>query len=438
MPTVMHRLPAYDSPAPDGRAPIGIAAACLPNGLQIVVIPDRRSPVVTHMVWYRTGAAEDPPGRSGTAHFLEHLMFKGTARYPAGAFSAFLGGIGGQENAFTSWNYTCYHQQVPRPHLRACMAFEADRMERLLIDPAVAATERAVILEERATVADGRPQARLEEAMAAAFIPEHPAGRPIIGWRHEIADLAAADAQAYHGRFYVPANAILIVAGDTTIEEVVQLADDAYGPVPSGEAFVRRPAPNPLPPLGRRITLADARVRQPQMQRLHAVPGPAAAAPGEAEALTVLCHLLGGGRTSTLQRRLVVEQRCASSVGAYYLSEYFAQQSRCYLVAEPVAGVTPEALDDAVEATLEVVRDTGFAPAAIARAKTQLVADLLYARDSQVQLASWYGRSLALGASLADLAGWQDRIEAVTPAALAAALTLLDRRHGVSGYLVGG
>ncbi len=438
MPTVMHRPPAYDSPAPDGGAAVAVEAARLPNGLRIVVIPDRRCPVVTHMVWYRTGAAEDPPGRSGTAHFLEHLMFKGTARYPAGAFSAFLGSVGGRENAFTSWNYTCYHQQVARPHLRACMAFEADRMGRLAIDEAVAATERAVILEERATVADGRPQALLEEAMAAALIPEHPAGRPIIGWRHEIAGLAAADAQAYHGRFTVPANAILIVAGDTTVEEVVRLAEDAYGPVPGGAAFVRRPAPNPLPPVGRRITLADARVRQPQMQRLHAVPAPGTAAPGEAEALTVLCHLLGGGRTSALHRRLVVEVRCASSVGAYYLSEYFAQQSRFYLVAEPAAGVTPEALDDAVEAALQAVRDTGFAPAAIARAKTQLVADALYARDSQVQLASWYGRALALGASLADLAGWQDRIEAVTPEALAAALTFLDRRHGVSGYLVGG
>ena len=425
-----------DNPPPEG-APVAVETGGLPNGLRIVVVPDRHAPVVTHMVWYRTGGADDLPGKSGTAHFLEHLMFKGTARYPAGAFSRFLGRVGGRENAFTSWNYTCYHQQVPRQHLRACMAFEADRMADLPIDEAVAATERSVILEERAMVADSHPQVLLDEAMAAAAIPEHPAGRPIIGWRHEIAGLTGADAEAYRRRFTAPANAILVVAGDTALEEVARLAEETYGPVPGGEAHVRRIAENPLPPVGRRITLADARVRQPQLQRLHIVPSPCIAAPGEAAALEVLCRLMGGGRTSLLHRRLVVEARSATSIGLFNLNDYFDRQSRCHVVGVPVAGSSPQALDDAVEAVWREVRVTGFEPAAIARAKTQLVADALYARDSQVALASWYGRFLALGASLADLAAWQDRIEAVTPDALAALLPLFDRDRGVSGYLLG-
>jgi len=229
--------PSHLPPAP--AAPdtaIAVSEFRLENGMQVVVIPDRRSPIVTHMVWYRNGSTDDPPGKSGLAHFLEHLMFKGTERYPAGAFSETLAALGAEENAFTGWDFTAYHQRIPNEYLATCMAYEADRMRNLVLDEAVVTTERGVVLEERSMVADANPAGLLGEAVAIAAGPAHPSGRPIIGWRHEIAGLTRADALAYYRRFYTPENAILVVAGDAEPEAVRDLAAEIYGAIPPTSA----------------------------------------------------------------------------------------------------------------------------------------------------------------------------------------------------------
>lgn len=419
-------------------APLTIKAGRLANGMQIVVIPDRRSPVVTHMVWYRNGSADDPAGKSGIAHFLEHLMFKGTNRYPAGHFKQLIAAEGGQENAFTGWDFTCYYQQVLRHHLPTCMAYEADRMCNLAFEEAVVAPERDVVLEERSLRCETQPEALLEEEVAAAAIPAHPAGRPIIGWRHEIEGLTRADALAYYRCFYRPGNAILVVAGDADPAVVLALAEEAYGRIPAGEdGGDRRRVQDPQTRTHRQVTLCDDRVRQPQLQRLHIVPAPATAAPGEAEALCVLAGLLGGDRTALLHKRLVVAENQATSISVNYMGEYFAERARFTISAVPTSGVSPQALDAAVEAELRAILTTGFPAGAIERTKTRLVANALYTRDSQYALAHWYGQSLTLGLSLEDLAAWQARIEAVTPQALTQALAMVTRRNGVSGYLVG-
>ena len=181
-----------------------VANFTLANGLEVVVIPDHRAPVVTHMVWYRNGAADDPPGKSGIAHFLEHLMFKGTESHPKGEFSEFVAEVGGQENAFTGNDFTAYFQQVAKQHLRACMEFEADRMTGLVLTDEIVAPERDVVLEERRMHCDTDPGAQLGEAVQATLFTHHPYGIPIIGWGHEIEGLGREDALAYYQRFYTP------------------------------------------------------------------------------------------------------------------------------------------------------------------------------------------------------------------------------------------
>ena len=198
----------------------------LSNGLEVVVVPDRRTPVVTHMLWYKVGSADEPPGKSGIAHFLEHLLFKGTKKNPAGKFSKTVAAIGGQENAFTSSDYTGYFQRTSREHLKTLMEFEADRMTGLVLNDGAVVPELKVVLEEQNQRVANNPAARLGEQVEAALYLNHPYGRPVIGWRHEIESLNRDDALAFYKRFYTPNNAILVVAGDVTAEEVKALAEE--------------------------------------------------------------------------------------------------------------------------------------------------------------------------------------------------------------------
>ncbi|KQP91917.1 zinc protease [Methylobacterium sp. Leaf117] len=434
MPSHPSNLPTTAA-TPD--AAVSVSEFRLENGMQVVVIPDRRSPIVTHMIWYRNGSTDDPPGQSGLAHFLEHLMFKGTATYPAGAFSDLLTSLGAEENAFTGWDFTAYHQRIPNEYLATCMAYEADRMCNLVLEEAAVATERDVILEERSMVADANPAGLLGEALAIAASPAHPSGRPIIGWRHEIAGLTRADALAHYRRFYTPENALLVVAGDAEPEAVRDLAAEIYGAIPaSGAPPERRHLQDPPSRVHRQITLAETTVGEPQLTRLHKVPSPTDAVPGQAEALEVLAFLLGGDETSILHTRLVVEEARATRVGAAYWALLFRGPSRFYIHGSPSVGTTPEELDHAIDAHLDDLRVSGFEASAVKRAKTQLVASALYARDSQVSLANWYGMALCCGLTLDDLATWQTRIETVDTEALQQALALLERRDTVSGHLI--
>jgi zinc protease len=410
----------------------------LDNGLEVVVIPDRRAPVVTHMVWYRNGSADDPAGKSGIAHFLEHLMFKGTAKNPAGAFSKTLAALGGQENAFTSYDYTAYFQRVAKEHLAAVMDYEADRMTGLSFDDAVVAPERDVVLEERRMRVDADPGAQLSEEMTAALYLHHPYGLPVIGWEHEIADLSHADAFAYYRRFYTPDNATLVVAGDVTGDEVKALAERIYGPVaPTGASPARRRSAEPAPRAHRAVTVTDARVRQPLLYRNFIAPSYRTAENGEAFALDVALDILGGGSTSRLYRKLVAEREVASHMSGGYWGSML-DSGRIYVSGAPREGVTLDALETALGEAVDDFLQGGPTEAEMNRARTRLVADTIYARDSQNRLAQLYGSSLSVGASLAEIAAWDARIEAVTAdAALAAARKHIDLTKGVTGRLRG-
>ena len=425
--------------APFGRSEAGgpeVSAFALDNGLDVVVVPDHRAPVVTHMVWYRNGSADDPLGQSGIAHFLEHLMFKGTERHPIGAFSKAVSGLGGQENAFTSYDYTAYFQRVARDHLRTMMEFEADRMTGLVLDDAVVAPERDVVLEERRMRVETDPSAQLSEAMAAALFVHHPYGTPIIGWMHEIEELNRTHALDYYKRFYTPENAILVVAGDVTPDDVRRMADDTYGRVtPQGARPVRIRAKEPEPRALRRLAVADPKVEQPTLQRLYLTPSCITARDGECHALELLAEVMGGGSTSYLYRKLVMELGVAVNSGAWYMGSAI-DDTRFSVYAIPAEGVSLEKLEEEVDRVLRRVPSEALEPEAIERAKTRLVAETVYSSDSQSSLARIYGSALAIGESIEEVRRWPSDIEGVTKARLVAvAERYLSPSRSVTGYL---
>ncbi len=289
------------------------------------------------MVWYRNGSADDPPGKSGIAHFLEHLMFKGTETRPKGMFSNLVSELGGQENAFTSYDYTAYFQKVAKEHLATMMAFEADRMTNLVLSDEDVLPERDVVLEERRMRTDSDPGAQLQESIGRTLYVNHPYGLPIIGWQHEIESLNRDDALAYYRRFYTPENAILVVAGDVTADDVRKAAGETYGRIPArGEAPRRNRTAEPPIPAARRVELADPKVEQPSFQRYWLTPSYRTATGGEAHALEVLAQLLGGGPTSRLYRALVREQEIAVSAGAWFMGDAVdATRFAAYAVPRP-------------------------------------------------------------------------------------------------------
>jgi len=414
-----------------------IAHSRLDNGMEVVVIPDHRAPVVTHMVWYRNGSADDPPLKSGIAHFLEHLMFKGTKLHPQGEFSQLVADLGGQENAFTGHDYTSYFQRVPREHLATMMEYEADRMTNLVLSDEVVAPERDVVMEERRMRTDSDPAAELSEAVQAALFAHHPYGTPIIGWGHEIETLGREDALAYYQRFYTPENAILVVAGDVQPADVERLARDTYGLIPArGAPPVRRRPQEPPARARRHVSLSDEKVEQPTYERVYVVPSARTAEPGEAEALEVMTHLLGVGQSCRLYKALVIDKPVAVAAGAYYMSSSL-DATRLWVYGVPTPDVSLDEFDLAIDGVIADFIANPPTDKEFERAKTRLVADAVYAQDSQVALARWYGAALAIGETIEDVSGWSARIEAVTPeAVVAAARKWLDKRRAVTGYLL--
>jgi len=408
----------------------------LANGMDVVVIPDRRAPVVTHMVYYRNGAADDPIGRSGIAHFLEHLMFKGTERHPDGVFSEIVADLGGQENAFTGHDYTAYYQRVASEHLETVMDLEADRMSNLALDEKQVLSERDVILEERKMHVDADPGAQLYESLQATLFTHHPYGTPIIGWEHEIAKLGREDALAYYRRFYTPENAILIVAGDITEDRVRALAEKTYGTVARRNDAPQRARPQEPPARTERlVTLSDAKVEQPAVYRMYPAPSHPTAPGNDAYALEVLCQLVAGSSTSVMYKELVVNRGLAVDVSSWYRNDA-VDQTYFGLHAAPRDGVDLETLDAAIDALIAQITVEGFADTALARARTRLIADLIYAQDNQAHLARMYGAVLATGGSIADVREWPAKIEAVTMDDIKrVAATYLDRRSLVRGHL---
>ena len=414
------------------------ASFTLDNGLQVVVIPDHRTPVVTQMIWYKVGSADETPGKSGLAHFLEHLMFKGTAKHPAGEFSQTVLRVGGNENAFTSVDYTGYFQRVPREQLASMMEFEADRMTGLILKDENVLPERDVVLEEYNMRVANNPDARLTEQIMAALYLNHPYGRPVIGWHQEIEKLDREDALAFYRRFYAPNNAIMVIAGDVDVKDIRPLVEKNFAPIPAqrsiAEKRIRPQEPTPVAP--RTVTLADPRVEQPSLRRYYLVPSASTAAAGESPALDVLAQLMGGGANSYLYRALVIDKGLAISAGAGYQGTSL-DPSQFSISVTPKQGVEFAPIEDAVDKVIADLAQNTARAEDLERVKTQLIAEAIYAQDNQATLARWYGGALTTGLSIDDIRSWPDRIRAVTAEQVRdAAAKWLDKNRSVTGYLI--
>jgi len=410
----------------------------LDNGLELVVIEDRRAPVVTQMLWYRVGAADEPAGQSGIAHYLEHLLFKATDTMEQGEFSATVEANGGRDNAFTSWDYTAYHQRVASDRLELMMQMEADRMVNLRLDLSDWLPERAVILEERGQVLESRPDAVFGEQMRAALFQNHPYGIPIIGWRHEMEALDDVIAEDFYRIHYAPNNAVLIIAGDVDAATALELAERHYGPIPANPDLPPRTRPlEPPQHAERRLLLRDARVGQPYVNRIYLAPNRRAGDQREAAAFQVLAALLGGSaQTSVLERRLTYDQGISLSAWAGYMGTA-VDHGTFSLGIMPAPGVGMQQAEDALDRVLTEFIETGVDMDQLERVRMQLRAATIYEQDNAASRARTIGAALTTGLTLADSEGWIDILQDITPDEILAAARQLDRRASVTGWLMG-
>ncbi|HYG87739.1 MAG TPA: pitrilysin family protein [Azospirillum sp.] len=408
----------------------------LANGMQVVVVTNRRVPVVTHMVWYKVGGADEERGHSGLAHFLEHLMFKGTDELPPGDFSRIVAKNGGRDNAFTSWDYTAYYQNVARDRLELVMRMEADRMANLKLTDEVVYPERSVIIEERRQRVENEPADRIGEQINATLYVHHPYGTPIIGWPQEIAQMTREEAVAFYKRWYAPNNAILIVSGDVSAEELKPLAEKYYGPVPSKPVPERKRVTEPPISAERRVILRDAEVRQPMIRRLWHAPSYRTDEDGQAYALQVLAEIMSGGATGRLYRSLVVDQKIATSAWLSYGPSSW-DETMLGMGGTPAPGVEVERLETALEAEVSKLLKAGVTAEEVATAKKRMLTEAAYARDSLTGPANALGSALATGQSIDDVESWPVRIDAVTPEQVnAAARAVLGKTNHVTGLLL--
>ncbi len=408
--------------APPAHAP---STFTLENGMQVVVVPDTRAPVVTHMVWYKVGAADEAPGKSGIAHLFEHVMFKQTKNIGPEEFTSIVHRVGGQLNAFTSWDYTAYYERVARQHLGKMMELEAERMVNLIIndDPqGPFISERDVVKEERRQQIENNPAALLQEKVLSAFWDGHPYEITVIGLMEEVAALTPQDGLDFYRQFYSPENAILVVAGDVTEAEVRALAERHYGALrPTGKATAERNW-RPVGPLQttQEIIHADPKVRQPVWSRYY-MGTSLRRNYDKALALEVGLEVLGGGQTSRLYQALVEQQKLAIDASTFAWT-FLHDEGPAVVSATPAPGVSLETLEAAVMAEIDAALAEGFSEADVVRARNKLAANAIYQRDSQIAMANLYGATLALGGTIADVLRYPDDLRAVTPEAAIAAV----------------
>lgn len=408
----------------------------LANGLDVVVIPNHRAAVVTQMIWYKAGAADEPRGKSGIAHFLEHLMFRGTKETPPGAFSRIVAQNGGRDNAFTTHDYTAFFQNVAADRLELVMKLEAERMSDLVIDDKVVLPERNVIIEERHSRIDNNPSALLNEQLDTAIFLNHPYRLPVIGWEHEMRGLTTADAQAFYRTWYAPNNAVLVVGGDVTVDQVKALAEKYYGPILARPVPERHRLIEPPKVAAARLVMKSPRVAEPSWSRSYVAPSYTFGEKQYAYALQVLAEVLGGGATSRLYRSLVVDKGLALSAGAFY-GPGAMDYATFGFYGTPRKDLPVADFEAAVEGVVKEALKDGVSEAEVDRAKKRMQSEAVYAQDSLDGPARLVGAALAVGRTLDDVEEWPDRIGAVTADEVNAAAKLVIRDDtAVTGILL--
>ena len=414
----------------------GVTTFELENGLEAVVIEDHRAPVVVHMVWYRVGAADEPPGESGIAHFVEHLMFKATDDLASGELSDVVSRNGGTDNAFTSHDFTAYFQRIAADRLDLVMGMEASRMDGLALVEEDISTERDVVIEERKQRVDSDPGALFREQINAAAFLNHPYGVPVIGWKHEAEALTLEDAMSFYRQHYGPNNAILVVAGDVDPDEVRELAERHYGLIPPNPNVRVRNRPSEPPQLAeRRLSFSDPRIGNDYVTRMYLVPERDPGDQKEAATLAMLAQVLGGSSTtSVLARKLQFDDPQAVYTSAWYRDRSL-DDTNFGLAIVPVEGVSLEEAESLLDEAVAEFLEEGVDAEELERIKTQIRASEIYARDDISNLANIYGRGLVTGLSVDDIDAWPGILQAVTEEEiLSAARRHLDRRRAVTGF----
>jgi zinc protease len=396
----------------------------LANGLQVIVVPNRLSPAVSQMVWYKVGAADEKPGKTGLAHYLEHLMFRGSAAVAPGDFSKDIAAQGGDDNAFTSYDYTAYFEKVAADRLPMIMQMEAERMQHLRITPETASPELQVVIQERQQRTDNDPEGRFSEKLNAKFRPGHPYGRPVIGWKNEVEKLSVADAQKFYERYYAPNNAVVIISGDVKVDEVMRLAAATYGRVPKRAVPRRAAVPATPAPATHRFIQTDAGVEQAQIVWHFAAPSYATQQNQSAYATEIVAEALAGSEVGLLYRKLVTEEGLASLVDISYDPDARGDATLT-IAAVPRPGQQPRKVQLALRAALAELSEKGLDAATVEAAKKRLQRAALFAREGLMSPGYAFGMALTTGHTVADVEEWPDRISAITPEQVNAALDAL-------------
>jgi zinc protease len=392
-----------------------VAEFTLGNGLNVIVIEDHRAPVVLHAVQYKVGAADEAPGKTGLAHFFEHLMFKGTTKYPKNSFDLLLDENGAERNAFTGLETTFYYERAKVGLLEQLMDLEADRMQNLVLTPEVFETERKVVQEERRLRIESDPYGLAMERMSATLFKQHPYGRPIVGLAEDVAKLTLADAKAFYRAHYTPSNAILLVVGDVRPADVKRLAEKYYGPLQNVETqpVVPRTA-EPRHQKPDRLELDDVRLAEASISRAYNIGLSVGITPRQAAAYAVLASIVGSNSQSRLNRQLVTRDQVATNIAASYggsTDEY----AMFYLYGSPRSGFDVIELEKRIDVILKDVVDHGVTAEELTDAINTAAAKDIYARDSATSIGAEAAEVLASGRQLAFIDDVSAALATLTP-----------------------
>ena len=411
-------------------ADVNVDSFTLDNGMQVVVIPQSGTPIITHMTWYKVGSADDPPGKSGLAHLLEHLTFSSRETY---SDSDIATESGGHKNAYTSYDYTAYYQVINDDLLETVMKLEIDRMSKLAItDQDVQAGQAGVLAERQQRIAVD-PGALLDEKINAALYPSHSYGNPVLGWPAETRRLTREDAIDFFRRWYAPNNMILVVAGDVTTAQIKPLAQKYYGklgPAPLGQS--RREAKHKAV---RRVVMQDEILQHPVWKRAYLAPSYTAGETQYTYSLQVLAEILGG-QSGRLSHKVVNEKRLATEIFVDYRPDSVDLAS-LEVSAIPALGVDVAKLEKAIDTELNAIISEGVSPAEVTYVTQYMQADARYIQQDVHTVAEVFGIGLATGRTVEEIANWSHLIAAVTPEQVhKAAQAVLDTSRSVSGVLL--
>ncbi len=399
-------------------AEVSVQEFKLSNGLKLVVQEDHRSPVVVSQVWYRAGSLDEVNGKTGVAHVLEHMMFKGTKRVPAGQFSRLVAAAGGKENAFTGTDYTCYFQQLEKSHLPLSFKLESDRMANLLITDEEFAKEIKVVMEERRWRTEDKPQSKVNEQFQATAYRAHPYSRPVVGFMNDLENMTAADAREWYNNWYAPNNATIVVVGDVKAQDVYKLATQYFGKIKQKALPARKPQTEPTQ-IGERRVVVKAPGKLPYlMMGFHAPTLMDAPKTPEQEwepyALEVLGGVLSGNDSARLNQKLVRETSIAVDVGAGYDSTARGREALFELIGTPSEGKTVAELEAALSAQIELIKTGGVTQQELDRVKAAVIASDVYQRDSMFYQGMQIGQLVTMGYDWRMLKTYPDKIKAIT------------------------